>query len=224
MRHSILPMILVIVLIGSWAIAGGKGRSGGGGQGHGARAHGSSTQPSHASRPQSATATSSLPLRMYSSMLPMGSNPGLGLYHGYHASRNSYGNGRGNRGYGHRNSMVNNRMMRLSRLVRDLNTLTVGYAASPNDRNILRNDLMGVAQGGIRPPSAGGATTLRRPDQPPSHASDAIHEYGTASPRSGSRHERQPLAAGKSESGDHLRPVDPPLLGCSPGGYSGAGR
>ena len=49
---------------------------------------------------------------MYSSMLPMGSNPGLALYHGYHASRNSYGNGRGNRGYGHRNpSIANNRMM-----------------------------------------------------------------------------------------------------------------
>ena len=156
MRHSILPMFLVIVLAGSWAIAGGKGRSGGGGQGHGvAHAHGSSTHTSNALRPQGAAATSSLPLMMYSSMLPMGSNPGLGLYHGYHASRNSYGNGRGNRGYGHRNSsMANNRMMRLSRLVRDLKTLTVGYAASPNDRNTLRNDLMGVAQGGIRPPSA----------------------------------------------------------------------
>ena len=154
MRHSTLPMFLVIVLAGSWAIAGGKGRSGGGGQGHGAACHGSSTQTSHASRPQAATATSSAPLGMYSSMLPMGSNPGLALYHGYHASRNSYGNGRGTRGYGHRNSsMANNRMMRLSRLVRDLNTLTVGYAASPSDRNMLRNDLMGVAQGGIRPPS-----------------------------------------------------------------------
>ena len=93
------------------------------------------------------------PSKMYSSMLPMGSNPGLGLYHGYHASRNSYGNGRGNRGYGHRNTMVSNRIMRLSRPWRDLNTLRVGYAASPSDRNILRNDLMGVAQGGIRPPS-----------------------------------------------------------------------
>jgi hypothetical protein len=91
---------------------------------------------------------------MYGSILPFGSNPGLALYHGYHANRSYYGNGRGNRGYGNRNSsMVNNRMMRLSRLVRDLNTLTVGYAASPNERNILRNDLMGVTQGGIRPPT-----------------------------------------------------------------------
>jgi hypothetical protein len=101
-----------------------------------------------------AAATSLIPAMMYGSMVPFGSNPGLALYHGYHASRNSYGYGRGNRGYGYRNSsMANNRMMRLSRLVRDLNTLRVGYAASPNDRNILRNDLMGVAQGGIRPPS-----------------------------------------------------------------------
>ena len=161
---------------------------------------------------------------MYSSMLPLRSNPGLALYHGYHASRNSYGNGRGNRGYGHRNSMANNRMMHLSRLVRDLNTLTVGYAASPSDRNILRNDLMGVAQGGIRPPSAAvqqlsGGLISHLPTSP-----DAIHEYGTASTGPGSRDERQPLAARKSESGDQLRPVDPPLLGRTPGGYSGAGR
>jgi hypothetical protein len=92
---------------------------------------------------------------MYGSMLPFGTNPGLALYQGNHTSRHSYGNGRGIRGYGSRNSsMANNRMMRLSRLVRDLNTLTVGYSASPNDRNVLRNDLMGVTQGGIRPPSA----------------------------------------------------------------------
>ena len=152
MRYGLFTMVLVIVLASSWAVAGGKGKSGGG-QGHGARPHPSSTHPSNASRPLSATATSSLPVMMYGSMLPFGSNPGLALYHGYHASRNHYGNGRGNRGYGYRNSMVNNRMMHLSRLVRDLNTLTVGYAASPNDRNILRNDLMGVTQGGIKPPS-----------------------------------------------------------------------
>jgi hypothetical protein len=88
-------------------------------------------------------------------MLPFGSNPGLSLYHGYHANRNYYGNGRGNRGYGYRNSaMVNNRMRHLTRLIRDLNTLTVGYAAAPAERNILRNDLMAVAQGGYRPPSS----------------------------------------------------------------------
>ena len=68
--------------------------------------------------------------------------------------RNFYGSGRANRGNGYRNSMGNNRMMHLSRPVRNLNTLAVGYAASPNDRNILRNGLMGVAQGGIRPPSS----------------------------------------------------------------------
>ena len=70
------------------------------------------------------------------------------------ASRNFYGSGRANRGNGYRNSMGNNRMMHRSRPVRNLNTLAVGYAASPNDRNILRNGLMGVAQGGIRPPSS----------------------------------------------------------------------
>jgi len=74
--------------------------------------------------------------------------------HPSRASRNYYGNGRGHRGYGNPNSMVNNRMMHLSRLVRDLNTLKVGYTASPNDPNTLRNDLMGVTQGGSRPPSA----------------------------------------------------------------------
>jgi hypothetical protein len=217
MRHGIFPIVLAIALTSSFAIAGGKGRSGGG-QGHGGRPQPSSAHASNASRPHSqglsapkprarnaarstgtapsnhavtapgavgtssvvggtlpsapanststpatvgttpqspltATATSSLRVMMYGTMLPFGSNPGLALYHGYHASRNYHGNGWGNRGYGYRNSsMVNNRMRRLSRLVRDLNTLTVGYAASPNERNILRNDLMGVAQQGIRPP------------------------------------------------------------------------
>ncbi len=116
MRYGIFPMALVILLAGSWAIAGGKGRSGGGGQGNGALPHSSNAHPSS-------------------------------------ASRHYYGNGRGGGGNSHRNSMVNNRMMHLSGLVRDLNTLTVGYAASPNDRNILRNDLIRVVQAGRRPPS-----------------------------------------------------------------------
>ena len=181
MRHGIFLMILVTLLAGSWAIAGVKGRGGGGGKGHSAQSHAQSAHSSKASTPHSsggtvphtpsastsapavpatpgqhqlsAAAGSSLPVMMYGSMLPFGANPGLALYHGYHASRNYSGNGRGYRNRGNRNSTANNRMMHLSRLVRDLNTLTVGYAARPNDRNILRSDLMGVAQGGIRPPS-----------------------------------------------------------------------
>jgi hypothetical protein len=92
---------------------------------------------------------------MYGSLLPFGGHPGLSLYHGYHAHRNYYGYRPGYRGYGYRkSSMVSARMKRLARLVRDLNTLTVGYMAPMNDRNILRNDLMAVSQGGMRPPSA----------------------------------------------------------------------
>lgn len=84
-----------------------------------------------------------------------GARPHGSTTHWSTASQHSHGNRRGTRGYGSRNSsMANNRMMRLSRLVRDLNTLKVGYAASPNDRNVLRNDLMGVTQGGIRPSSS----------------------------------------------------------------------
>jgi hypothetical protein len=53
-----------------------------------------------AQKPMTAAATSLLPAMMYGSTVPFGSSPGLALYHGYHASRNSYGYGRGNRGYG----------------------------------------------------------------------------------------------------------------------------
>ncbi len=49
--------------------------------------------------------------------------------------------------------MASARMMRLSRVVRDLNALTVGYSAAANEHNILRNDLMNLAQGGMRPAS-----------------------------------------------------------------------
>ncbi len=94
---------------------------------------------------------------MYGSLLPFGAQSGLALNQGYRAHSNYYGSRSGYRGYGYRNSsMVSGRMRRLAKLVRDLNTLTVGYAAPLNDRNILRNDLMAMAQGGMgmRPPSA----------------------------------------------------------------------
>lgn len=87
--------------------------------------------------------------------MPFANQSGLAIHHGYHNYRNSYGSRSAYRGYGYRGSArVSNRMSRLSRLVRDLNTLTVGYAAPPNDRNILRNDLMAVTQRGMRPPSS----------------------------------------------------------------------
>jgi hypothetical protein len=111
---------------------------------------------STAQKPLATTAPASTPLLLYGSMLPFASQPGLALYHGYHAYRNYYGSGygRGYRGYGYRNSpVVNSRMRHLAKLVRDLNTLTVGYVATPAERNILRNDLMAVAPGGSRPPS-----------------------------------------------------------------------
>ncbi len=102
-----------------------------------------------------ATAPATTPLMMYGSLLPFGAQAGLALNQGYRAHNNYYGSRAGYRGYGYRNtSMVSNRMRRLAKLVRDLNTLTVGYSAPVNDRNILRNDLMAVAQGGMRPPSA----------------------------------------------------------------------
>jgi hypothetical protein len=101
------------------------------------------------------TAPATAPLMMYGSLLPFGAQSGLALNQGYRAHSNYYGYRSGYRGYGYRNSyMVSGRMRRLAKLVRDLNTLTVGYAAPLNDRNILRNDLMAVAQGGMRPPSA----------------------------------------------------------------------
>jgi hypothetical protein len=86
--------------------------------------------------------------------MPFGSYSGLALNQVYNAHRGYFGYRSGYRGYGYRNStLVSNRMRRLSKLVRDLNTLTVGYAAPPNDRIILRNDLMALSQGGMRPPS-----------------------------------------------------------------------
>ena len=92
---------------------------------------------------------------MYGSLMPFGAQSGLVLNQGYNVHRNYYGSRSGYRGYGYRNSsMVSSRMRRLAKLVRDLNTLTVGYAAPLNDRSILRNDLMAVAQGGMRPPSS----------------------------------------------------------------------
>jgi len=92
---------------------------------------------------------------MYGSLMPFGAQSGLALNQGYRAHSNYYGSRSGYRGYGYRNSyMVSNRMRRLAKLVRDLNTLTVGYSAPLNDRNILRNDLIAVAQLGMRPPSA----------------------------------------------------------------------
>jgi hypothetical protein len=39
-------------------------------------------------------------------------------------------------------------------VVRDLNMLTVGYKAPATDWQVLRNDMMSLVQGGIRPPSA----------------------------------------------------------------------
>jgi hypothetical protein len=44
-------------------------------------------------------------------------------------------------------------MKHLAKLVRDLNALTVGHVSNPNEQNILRSDLMGVTQGGFRPPA-----------------------------------------------------------------------
>ncbi len=105
-------------------------------------------------RSLASTAPATTPLMMYGSLLPFGAQAGLALNQGYRAHSNYYGSRSGYRGYGYRNSyMVSNRMRRLSKLVRDLNTLTVGYSAAMNDRNTLRNDLMAVAQGGMRPPS-----------------------------------------------------------------------
>jgi hypothetical protein len=89
-------------------------------------------------------------------MLPFANSAGVSLYQGYHAHRNYFGGGygRGYRGYGYRNSgFVNGRMQRLAKLVRDLNALTVGHVPNPNEQNILRSDLMGVTQGGFRPPT-----------------------------------------------------------------------
>lgn len=93
-------------------------------------------------------------MMMYGALMPFGAHSGLALNQGYNAHRSYYGNRSGYRGYGYRNSsMVSSRMRRLSKLVRDLNTLTVGSTPPLNDRNILRNDLMALAQGGMRPPS-----------------------------------------------------------------------
>jgi hypothetical protein len=94
-------------------------------------------------------------MMLYGSLLPFGAQSGLALSNGYHAHRSYYGSRSGFRGYGYRgSSLVSARMRNLARLVRDLNTLTVGSVPPLNDRNILRNDLMAVAQGGMRPPSA----------------------------------------------------------------------
>lgn len=107
-----------------------------------------------ASTPHTNAAPATSPLLMYGSLMPFGAQLGLAVNQGYQAHRSYYGSRSGYRGYGYRNSsMVSSRMRRLSRLVRDLNTLTVGYAAPLNDRTILRNDLMALAQGGMRPPS-----------------------------------------------------------------------
>jgi len=101
------------------------------------------------------TVPATTPLMMYGSLMPFGANSGLALNQGYRAHGSYYGSRSGYRGYGYRNSsLVSARMRRLAKLVRDLNTLTVGYSAPVNDRNILRHDLMAVAQGGMRPPSA----------------------------------------------------------------------
>jgi hypothetical protein len=42
-------------------------------------------------------------------------------------------------------------MRHLARLIRDLNMLSIGYNAPPSDRQILRNDMMSLVQGGVRP-------------------------------------------------------------------------
>ena len=102
------------------------------------------------------TAVSATPLLASGALLPFGSNPAAMLSHGYHAHRGYYGYGSGYRGYGYRNlGYATARLRRLSRLVRDLNTLTVGYVAPANDRTVLRSDLNALSQGGMRPPSAG---------------------------------------------------------------------
>lgn len=88
-------------------------------------------------------------------LLPFGSHPALQIYSAYAAHRGYYGNQYGHRGYGNRRSNnANTRTQRLARLVRDLNTLTVGYVAPPGDTNILRRDLTALTQGTARPPSA----------------------------------------------------------------------
>jgi hypothetical protein len=93
----------------------------------------------------------------YGSLLPFGGFPGVSLYHGVRAHAYHYGYGRRpgyGSGYGYRGAgYVPPRMRRLARLIRDLNVLSIGYAAPPTDRQVLRNDLMSLVQGGVRPPT-----------------------------------------------------------------------
>ncbi|MGC8643715.1 MAG: hypothetical protein ACP5XB_27970 [Isosphaeraceae bacterium] len=94
------------------------------------------------------------PFLSYGALLPFGYQPALQIQGAYAAHRGYYGNRNGYRRYNNRRS--NNgtaRMQRLARLVRDLNTLTVGYVASASDTNILRRDLNALTQRTVRPPS-----------------------------------------------------------------------
>ena len=87
-----------------------------------------STGSTGATTPVSGTTQASAPLMMYGSVLPFGAGAGLSLYHGYNTHRGYYGSRSGYRGYGYRNNgMASARMARLARVVRDLNTLTVGH-------------------------------------------------------------------------------------------------
>jgi hypothetical protein len=88
-------------------------------------------------------------------LLPFGSHPALQIHGAYAAHRHFYGNQNGYRRHSNRGSSYGSaRMTRLARLVRDLNTLTVGYVAPPTDTTILRRDLNALTQGTLRPPSA----------------------------------------------------------------------
>ena len=68
-----------------------------------------------------------------------------------------------------------------AQVVRDLNTLTVGHQAPANDRNILRNDLMALSQGGMRPPS-GSVQQLSQNliNYLPQRSTAGAFEHGTA--------------------------------------------
>lgn len=96
-------------------------------------------------------ASSMMPFLSYGALTPFGYHPALHLHGAYAAHRGYYGN----RGYGSRRTRYASALMqRLSRLVRDLNTLTVGYVAPATDTTILRRDLTALTQGTLRPPSA----------------------------------------------------------------------
>jgi hypothetical protein len=97
-----------------------------------------------------------------------GVSPSVGYGSGFsgygHHSGYGYGHGSGYRGpyrsgYGRRNyvamsSQARNRMLRLQRLIADLNALSPGAAVGAANRTTLRNDLWALSQGANRPAHA----------------------------------------------------------------------